>query len=67
MSRKHFVMLAALLAEHRAHHESNESPASAAAIDALTHDLARELKAFNSAFDRGRFLRAAGAPEGGMW
>jgi hypothetical protein len=63
MSRAHFQFVADILADQRAHHEDNDSPAMAEAVAMIAHQFARELKATNPRFDRARFIAACGVGE----
>ena len=56
MSRKHYVMIAAVLAAAR---ENAACAGCKDTVDGIARDLAAELKADNGRFDVSRFLDAA--------
>jgi hypothetical protein len=61
MSRKHYVAVAAILAEER--QRNSDSPRTLATIDRIARDMATEFKRDNGRFDRDRFYTAAGVEE----
>ena len=58
MSRRHFVAVAAIIADERK--RNSDSPRTLATIDRMARELASEFKAANARFDRCRFLTACG-------
>lgn len=62
MSHKDYQAIARVLEANRASYAYHREWDLASAIDGVTYDLANVLQADNPAFDRERFLIAAGAP-----
>lgn len=60
MTRKHYVMLAGALRRAR-----ERDDVAQGTVDAVAVEIASTLGDDNPRFDRARFLRAAGNPEGG--
>lgn len=56
MTKKHFIEIAETIRLNIQNAQADDAPA----LEALVHDLARDFKYFNSAFDKDRFLKACG-------
>lgn len=61
MTRKDYVMLARVIASHRAAYDEGETQLIGA--DSLVERIADALAADNPRFDRARFLKACGVPQ----